>query len=321
MGGEFSSKDESGLIQAPSKRSQIIPSIYQLYLMDYRVRLYIANGFFDRASQLEKRSRVDSESQELLLQAALCYYIGFGVKRDQNKAQEHVQRCHQSVQPFFGHWLDELQQNENYRGFRETLFGKMDRSRHLQRADVAQSYVGQLDLETIVGEYRKEISDVASTLGKIHGVVILLQSQVSRIFSCYRSWAKAEKLESRILEAKKRDLGEFHPGTLISMANLATIYQGQKRWKEAEELELRVIELRQNALGPEHPEIVNTKAELVVSYSHQGRWAEAEQLQLQVLEMRERTLGPEHPDVMKSQDALAVINSEQRKLDELGGLQ
>jgi len=285
--------------------------------MDYRVRLYIANGFLDRASQLEKRSRVDSESQELLIQAALCYHIGFGIKRNQTKSQELLQRCHQSVQPLFRHWLDELQQSENYRGFRETLFGKMDRGRYLQRADVAQSYIGQLDLKTIVGEYRNEILDVAGTLGKSHGIVTLLQSQVSRIFVCYRSWAKAEKLESRILETKKRDLGEIHPGTLTSMANLATIYQGQKRWKEAEELELRVIELRQNALGSEHPDTVNTKAELVVSYSHQERWAEAKQLQMQVLEMRKRTLGSEHPDVMKSQGALAVINSKQRKLNEL----
>ena len=297
-----------------------MPSIYQLYLMDYRVRLYIANGFLDRASQLEKRLRVDSESQELLIQAALCYYIGFGVKRNPTKSQELLQRCHQSIQPFFGHWLDELQQSENYRGFRETLFGKMDRSRYLQRADVAQSYVGELDLKIIVEEYRNEILDVASSLGKSHGVVTLLQSQVSRIFVCYGSWAKAEKLESRILETKKRDLGEFHSGTLTSMANLATIYQGQKRWKEAEELELRVIELRQKALGPEHPDTVNTKAELVVLYGHQGRWAEAEQLQLQVLEMEKRTLGPEHPEVVKSKDTLAVIESERRRLDELGGL-
>lgn len=278
--------------------------------MDYRVRLYIANGFFDRASQLGKRSRVDSESQELLIQAALCYHIGFGVKRNQRQSQELLQRCHQSVQPFFRHSLDELRQGENHRGFRETLFGKMDRNRYLQRAEVAQSYVGQLDLKTIVEEYRNEISDVASTLGKSHGVVTLLQSQVAQILVRYRSWAEAEKLESRILETKKRELGEFHPGTLTSMANLATIYQGQKRWKEAEVLELRVMELRQNALGPEHPDTVNTKAELVVSYSHQGRWVEAEQLQLQVLEMERRTLGPEHPDVMKSQDALAVIHSE-----------
>lgn len=214
-------------------------------------------------------------------------------------------------------WLDELQRSENYRGFRETLFGKMDRGRYLQRADVAQSYIGKLDLKTIVGEYRNEISDVASTLGKSHGIVTLLQSQVSRIFVCYGSWAKAENLESRILETKKRDLGEFHPGTLTSMANLATIYQSQKRWNEAEELELRVIELRQKALGPEHPDTVNTKAELEVSYGHQGRWAEAEQLQLQVLEMEKRALGPEHPDVMKSKDALAIIKSERRKLDGL----
>ena len=194
----------------------------------------------------------------------------------------------------------------------------MDRSRYLQRADVAQSYIGKFGLKTIVEEYRNEISDVASALGKNHGVITLLQSQVSRIFVCYGSWAKAEKLESRILETKKKDLGEFHPGTLTSMANLATIYQGQERWKEAEDLELRVIELRENALGPEHPDTVNTKAELVASYCHQGRWAEAEQLQLQVLEMEKRILGPEHPYVMKRQDALAVINSEQRKLDGLG---
>lgn len=288
--------------------------------MDYKVHLYIANGFFDRASQLEKRSRVDSESQELLIQAALCYYIGFGVKRNPTKSHELLQRCHQSVQPFFRHWLEELQQSENYRGFRETLFGKMDRGRYLRRADIAQSYIRQLDLKTVVGEYRNEIMDIASALGKSHGIVTLLQSQVSRIFVCYRSWAKAEKLESRVLETKKRDLGEFHPGTLTSMANLATIYQGQKRWKEAEELQLRVIELMQNALGPEHPDTVNTMAELVVSYSHQGRWAEAEQLQLQVLEMEKRILGPEHPDVMRSQDALAVIYSERRKLDKLGEL-
>ena len=286
--------------------------------MDYRVRLYIANGFLDRASQLEERSKIDSESQELLIQAALCYHIGFGVTKYPAKSQQLLQRCSSSVQPFFMDWLDELQQNDNYRGFRETLFGKTDRRRYLQRADIAQSYIGQFSLRTIVEEYRNEISDIASSLGKSHGLVTLLQSQVSRIFICYGSWTKAEKLETRILETKRKELGELHPGTLASMATLATIHQGLERWKEAEELQLRVMNLRQKKLGPEHPENLNTMAELVVSYNQQARGSEAEQLALEVLKLRTKTLGPEHPAVTESQNMLALIYSEQQNKGRVG---
>ena len=48
--------------------------------------------------------------------------------------------------------LDELQQNDDYRGFRENLFGKTDRRRYLHRADIAQSYVEEFSLRTIVEE-------------------------------------------------------------------------------------------------------------------------------------------------------------------------
>ena len=194
-----------------------------------------------------------------------------------------------------------------------TLFGKMDRSRHLQQQDLAESYLRSFDLKTIATEYKYEIWDVASVFGKSHGLVTLLQSQLSRIFICYRSWVEAEQLESRILEITKKDLGESHPGTLSSIASLAKIYQGQERWNEAEELELRVIESRRIALGPEHPDTVSTMTELVVSYSHQGRWKEAEQLQTRVLDIKYRTLGPEHPDVRRSQDVFAEICSNQQK--------
>lgn len=66
--------------------------MYQLYRGDYRVRIYIANCLNDAASALEKASESVLPLDEILIQTALCFEIGFGVARDQHKSYSLLKR-------------------------------------------------------------------------------------------------------------------------------------------------------------------------------------------------------------------------------------
>lgn len=53
-------------------------------------------------------------------------------------------------------------------------------------------------------------------------------------------WAKAEELEERVLQTRKRVLGREHSDTLAIMNSLAWTYNKQGRFKEARKLDMQV---------------------------------------------------------------------------------
>lgn len=63
--------------------------MYQLYRGDYRVRIYIANCLNDAASAFEKDGESISPFDDILIQTALCFEIGFGVAADQYESQPY----------------------------------------------------------------------------------------------------------------------------------------------------------------------------------------------------------------------------------------
>ena len=84
-------------------------------------------------------------------------------------------------------------------------------------------------------------------------------------------WKKAEELQVKVMETRKRVLGKDHPDTLTSIADLALIFQSQGQWNKAEELEVKVIETMKRMLGEDHPDTLISIANLASTFQNQGQ--------------------------------------------------
>ena len=69
-------------------------------------------------------------------------------------------------------------------------------------------------------------------------------------------YTKAENLNIKVLDARKRVLGVEHPDTIRAMANLAATCQNLEKYTEAERLDIQVLDARTRLLGVEHPSAI-----------------------------------------------------------------
>src|SRR3954447_4238289 len=72
---------------------QLVRSIAQLYLPDFRVRTYITSCLRESISRY---SPIDA--QNAAIQLALCYKLGFGVPRDEEKASDLMRQINKQPQ-------------------------------------------------------------------------------------------------------------------------------------------------------------------------------------------------------------------------------
>jgi tetratricopeptide (TPR) repeat protein len=106
---------------------------------------------------------------------------------------------------------------------------------------------------------------------------------------------KAEQMNRRILEGRKKALGKEHPDTLISVNNLASVLQDQGKYDDAEAMYRQILEGRKKALGNEHEDTLTTVNNLALVLQNQKKYKQAKTMHRCALEGREKTLGKEHP--------------------------
>ena len=220
------------------------------------------------------------------LQLALCYELGFGVLRDENKSIKALQKMTPSKTD-----LKEAMSFWKHKKRDRNLLQK----EYMPYANDYTYYLEGKCLEQAEVRLCQELQDVEQSLGVENELVCAVKSQFSRLLSGQGRWKETETLQLQVLETSKKMFGPEHSSTLISMSNLAGTYSHQGRWKEAEELQLQVLAVSKKIFGPEHPYSLTSMTNLAGTYSHQGRLKEAEELQLQVLAVSKETLGPDYP--------------------------
>jgi tetratricopeptide (TPR) repeat protein len=154
---------------------------------------------------------------------------------------------------------------------------------------------------------RMDDTDTAENVESAHD----LRLRMAVVLTAQGSYARAQVLQERVLEARTRLLGPEHPDTLKAAAHLAITCMALGAYPAARALEDRVLEARTRLLGPEHPDTLRAANNLAVTLNEQTDYSGARELEERVLEGFTRLLGPENPETLGAAHNLAVTRTAQ----------
>ena len=335
--------------------------MYQLYRGDYRVRIYIANCLHDAAFAFEMTSESVLPLEDIFIQTALCYEIGFGVARDEQKSYNLI-KGRKSNEEEFACQLKYLREDGVERHFSNGIYRWGEWEGCVQYVDLISTCGGNPGWEMSQSEYRGEIADASQALGREHLVVLLLKDLITTGYTQFGQWHEAEQLQLEVLQARERALGAEDIHTLYSMGALAEIHRNQSRFQEAQRLQMKiqetmtewntehhyrhtnahnlaltyahqeqweksdgllesVIHYRNFHHGPSHPSTLNSRLCLARNHADRGEWERAEEIETHVLHITERAQGPEHPDTLKCIINLSTTYRDMGQLEKAENLQ
>ena len=335
--------------------------MYQLYRGDYRVRIYIANCLNKAASAFEKTSESVLPFDNILIQTALCFEIGFGVATDQRKSSDLI-KSGKANEVEFARQLKHLREDGVKRHYSNGIYRWGESEGCVQYIDLISDFGGKPGWARLQSEFRGEIINASQALGRENVLVLLLKDQMIDRYTKFAQWHEAEQLQLEVLEVRERTLGTEHMQTLYSKGALADIYRNQSQFQEAQKLQLQiqetmkkwntaypylytnahnlaltyahqeqweeseklfesVIHHRNFQNGPNHPRTLNSRLCLARNYADGGDWERAEEIETDVLHITERTQGPEHPDTLNCIINLATTYRDMGQLEKAERLQ
>lgn len=167
----------------------------------------------------------------------------------------------------------------------------------------------------------REILDKASTdidtgLAKDPELQAQMMSIMGSVYEKLGLYARAESLQERALEIRRRVLGPKHVDTLKSASLLAFDLDKEAHYADAEKLERETLEIQARVLGLEHPDTLATRYNLALTLRKEGRQVEAEKLNRETLDIRRRVLGPENLDTVASMETVALDLMRERRYDQ-----
>jgi len=190
--------------------------MYQFYDADFRVRIHVFNAFLRKLANLEGGQKRNPILQNLFLQCALCYEIGFGVARDPSKSQELISKCEEHDLINFARELELVKANTYGWGLYDrvsTNYRKMylaTTGNGAPKNSLSVSYIRQRNIEYIELQYRKEIIDVENGLGANHPFVFALKRELRDILIQRGQQSEAEKIKAQIKDRYMR-LSQYDP--------------------------------------------------------------------------------------------------------------
>jgi CHAT domain-containing protein/tetratricopeptide (TPR) repeat protein len=120
-------------------------------------------------------------------------------------------------------------------------------------------------------------------------------------------YARAEALDKRSLEIRRKVLGENHPSYAQSLNNLALVYQHMGDYARAEPLCKKASEVWRKVVGENHPDYATSLNNLAGLYQAKGDYARAEGLYEQAIEIFRKAVGQNHPLYSQTVNNLAVL--------------
>ncbi|KAK6349853.1 hypothetical protein TWF696_006116 [Orbilia brochopaga] len=126
-------------------------------------------------------------------------------------------------------------------------------------------------------------------------------------------YKEAEKLGSRVIEARSSIFGAMNQSTLTSATRLGFNYRLMGELGKAGEILADVLEKKRASYGEDHPETLDSMVDQAVILSDEGRYSEAEEMFQYILRTRKAILGDEHPETLKTTLDLCIVFTAQHR--------
>jgi tetratricopeptide (TPR) repeat protein len=314
----------------------------QISRLDYRVRQHIF-------SQL----RIDAEEQNCAncrenaaYQTALCYRLGFGVKRDVRQASYWLTKSQRDgkfaeVVHFMSftlgeshELLDDKDREKPYMDVEIMLLRLLvdDDPYHsakmnslytngvLASVDYAAEYSadGALVLEGVCDTYKREAADIAEELGYDHDVPFMIRNILSWLLKAAGQLKDAKKIAQEHYEFLKNQagFGPEHSETITELSFLAELCHEEGDFEASLSQLQEVLAIQQKTMKPDDLNAMNTFNNLAEVYQDAGEYALAEDYANRALSGRLKILGEQNVDTLISMNNLGTTWIAQDKLDE-----
>lgn len=289
----------------------------------------MANALLRKMASLEGGQDENPILQNLFLQCAICYEIGFGVVRDPCKSQELIRRCGIYDRMNFTRELGLVKGNRYGWGLirrESTNYRKMflaSTGNGAPKHSLSLSYLTRGNTEDIKLQYRKEIIDAENSLGPNHEFVISLKKELGEMLIQRGLESEAEDIRAQI---RGRDMRLLQydpsrlPGSRANLAGILSLQSRQDRAKDAEELCRKALASASRFLGINHIATAEALSALSTIAGDQERWEEAEELLVQAIETTVKVLGQTHPDNLCLTKDLVRIFANQERWEEAEAL-
>jgi tetratricopeptide (TPR) repeat protein len=314
----------------------------QLFDADFRARDYIFQEFRILAEETVN-SDVWSVHQEVCLQVAFCYKMGFGIKQNHTEAEKWLAQSHMSE--ILDKQLAALQETASRTYHPTTVYGLWFRKGHIHlTATNPQYYREQRKLASVQAIHEREIKDWQNILGATHWIVVDKICQYVEILRNLGKLDKAEELarelvqslqhlppehfiavegkdtlcrvlldQGKLKEAKilikgvlKLRQEHMHSNVLLFWMNLlAAVYTGQGKIMKAADLRQKLLHEFKNIFGEDNIQTMTMMHNLCYVYDRQGRIKEAITMNERLLQKATRVLGDNHEMTIHAKLSLA----------------
>jgi eukaryotic-like serine/threonine-protein kinase len=153
----------------------------------------------------------------------------------------------------------------------------------------------------------KASANIDTSLTKDPELQAQMMYVMGNVYDSLGLYPRAELLEQRSMEIRKRVLGLEHPDTLMSASAWARALYREGHYPEAEKLFRETLERRKRVLGPENRDTLESASNLAGVVVDEGRYSEAEKLLKETLDDIRRVLGTENRDAVISMNNLAKV--------------
>jgi tetratricopeptide (TPR) repeat protein len=137
--------------------------------------------------------------------------------------------------------------------------------------------------ESRIQELELQLEQQRQTFGQCHIETQEAEHELSIEYQFAGNWEKAEEVQRRIINIRKKELGDTHPDTLRSMLDLAPITYATEGGEAGDAYQLDILAMRERALGASHEDTLESVEQLAIAFENGKQYDKALPLYLRLV--------------------------------------
>ncbi|KAH6687211.1 hypothetical protein F5X68DRAFT_239716 [Plectosphaerella plurivora] len=285
---------------------------FTLVHVDYRVRSHIVKAMEELLARAPDSVLFKKHAT---LQLALCYHIGFGVAKDEEKSQQLMLLGEHRPEAL----SDEVKKLSHHKDlrFREG-FAEMWSNSLIRSVDLVEVYRQHpfdpkgLALEAEFPVHQRELRDMTSVLGEDHPLILALKATQACLMSGAALYVDACAEFESIFQTQER----LHLDTTETQKELVQLYYEMGQYQKANDRGEALCNELKSDLGEDHLEYIDRRSRLAAVYVDAGELDKAKEIADRNVEIITEKRGEIHPETLSQMRFQSQILLDMDLLDE-----